>query len=69
MANLTFEQVFTYVTLGLTLLHKLVDVAKWAAAQTANPDDDAWVNKVGGWLDQASTLLGYLPAMRTKVAK
>ena len=29
---MTFEQVFTYATLGLTALHKLVDVAELGQA-------------------------------------
>ena len=68
---MTFEQVFTYATLGLTALHKLVDVAKWgAAAFTPNdPRDDAWVVRIEGWLDQASRLLGFLPALRQGVKK
>ena len=66
---MTFEQVFTYVTLGVTVAHKLVDVAKWLASQTARTDDDALVARAEGWLGAASNLLAYVPAVRMGAKK
>jgi hypothetical protein len=64
--GLSFEQLFTYGTLGVTLAHKLVDVAKWFASQTKSTEDDKVVGKVASVLDQISTAMGYLPALRLK---
>lgn len=66
---MTFEQIFTYVTLGVTAAHKLVDVAKWGAAQTATAKDDGWVTRVEGWLAVVSNVLGYVPALRMGAKK
>lgn len=66
---MTFEAIFTYATLGVTVLHKLIDVARLIAASTPSPKDDAVVEEAATWLDKASTALGYLPALRLKVSK
>lgn len=66
---MTFEQVFTYVTLSVTVLHKLVDVARLITARTASKKDDVVVEEAATWLDRISTWLGYVPALRQKVSK
>lgn len=68
---MTFEEVFTYATLGLTLLRKLVEVAKWGAAKlTPNTDaDDRVVGKIETWLGYAESALGFVPTIRLKLPK
>jgi len=67
--GLTPEQWFTYVTLGVTLAHKLVDVARWFSAQTKTDADDKAVGAVDAVLAKVDQILSYMPALRQKVTK
>jgi len=69
LAGLTFEQWFTYLTLGVTLAHKLTDVARWFSAQTKTDKDDKVISNVDAVLSKLDEVLGYLPALRQRVAK